>query len=250
MPWAPILPAAERTTGTTMGYNLRRIGALIQDVRTLAAQRNWRAAWQYAWQMLVTAPYRRIEFIVFARSLDQPIPEVQPLVPVTIRLATLEDIPRFEKIVLPSAVRRFVNRIAHNRLCFVALHHTDIVAYCWATPEVRPDVDNISLDLEPHDIYFDDAYTVPAYRRRKLQTAVHLYRMRYVKQMGFRRAVLIVDIHNHASLALVQKLGYREIGKVTFVRILGKRWYLWSPAPEETTLLPKADPATGKRTPV
>jgi len=233
-----------------MRYNMRRIGALIQDVRALVAQGNWRAAWQRTWQMLVTAPYRRIEFIVFARSLEQPIPEVQPLVPVTIRLATLEDIPRFKKIVPPSAVRRFARRMAHSRFCFIALYHADIVAYCWATPEVSLEVDNMNLNLEPHDIYFDDAYTVPTYRRRKLQTAVHLYRMRYVKQMGFRRAILIVDVHNYASLALVQKLGYRAIGRMTFTRILGKRWYLWSPAPEGTPPLPKTNPVAGKGTPV
>jgi RimJ/RimL family protein N-acetyltransferase len=81
------------------------------------------------------------------------------------------------------------------------------------------------MRLQPGDTYVDDAYTVPAYRRKRIQTAVHIFRLDYMRDLGCRRAILIVDDKNIASQRLVRKLGYQESDHLTFRRILWKRAY-------------------------
>jgi len=168
-------------------------------------------------------PYERIEFMAFALSLQEPLPTVQPRIPVTMRLATEADLPRLRRITLPSEYRRFARRLAHGRLCFLAFLETDpeeLVSYCWATTEIAPDIDELILDLPSGNAYVDEAYTVPAYRRHGIQTAVHLFRLQYLQTLGCKRVILIVDVKNRASLALVRKLGYRKVGQALFLRVM------------------------------
>jgi len=194
-----------------------------QDLQAKIRQSGLLGAGHWLIQYLASVPYEHIEFTVFARSLDEPLPAAHPDIPVTMRLATEEDLPRFRDIVLPSEYRHFARRLTHGRLCFLALlqdNPQELVAYCWAATEIDPDIDKLILDLPPGIAYVDDAYTLPAYRRQGIQTAAHLYRLQYLQILGCKRAILIVDVKNQASQALVRRLGYREIGQTSFLRVM------------------------------
>jgi RimJ/RimL family protein N-acetyltransferase len=86
-------------------------------------------------------------------------------------------------------------------------------------------VDNLEIRLQPGDVYFDDAFIVPTYRRQGIQTAVHPYRLAYMKSLGCQRAILVVADDNFASRQLVRKLGYEEADRLSFWRILWRRIY-------------------------
>lgn len=174
---------------------------------------------------LASLPYRRIEYTVFARSLLEPLPVVELRSPVTLCQAHEADLACFRELILPSKLCHFSHRLAHGRYCFVALNGESLAAYCWATTRVNFRVDNLEMRLQPGDAYFDDAFTVPAYRRQGIQEALHLYRMGYMRDLGCRRAVLIVRDDNTASLGLIRKLGYQEVDHLSFRRILWKRTY-------------------------
>jgi ribosomal protein S18 acetylase RimI-like enzyme len=196
---------------------------LRRDLRAKIRRDGLLSASRWLVQYLATVPYERIEFIAFARSLKEPLPTAQPGIPVTMRLATEADLPLFRDIVLPSEHRHFAQRLAHGRLCFLTFPEgepEELAAYCWATTEIDPQVDRVILDLPPGNAYVDDAYTVPTYRRRGIQTAVHLFRLRHLQSLGCARAMLIVDVKNEASLALVHNLGYRKVGRASFRRVM------------------------------
>lgn len=181
---------------------------LTYDWREKIQREGWQGAGRWLIEILALLPYRHVEYIVFARSLLEPLPVVTPRLPVTLRPATEADLARFRGLIPPSEIRYFSQRLARGRHCFLALDGEQLAAYCWATTQVDPCVDNLELKLQPGDVYADDAFTAPAYRRQGIQTAVHLYRLQYMKDPGCQRAILIVSEDNAASLQLVRKLGY------------------------------------------
>jgi len=202
-----------------------KFARLLHDLRAQVQRDGWRQTSRWLVGALVSLPYCHIEYKVFARSLVEPLPTARPRLPVALRPATAADLARFEGLVPPSELRHFAHRLAHGRYCFVALDVDRLAAYCWATTRVEFGIDNLEMQLQAEDAYVDDAFTVPAFRRKGIQTAVHLYRLEYLRNLGCRRAILIVDAKNTASQRLVRKLGYQEVDHLSFQRILWMRTY-------------------------
>jgi RimJ/RimL family protein N-acetyltransferase len=157
------------------------------DLRKSIQRDGWRKTGRWLAKILIELPYRHLDYIVFARSLLEPLTVARPRLPVTLCLATEADLFRFEEVVPKSEFEHFRHRLTHGRYCFLAL-----------------DGEN---------------------RRQGIQTAVHLYRLEYMKKLGCRRAILIVSVTNSASQRLVSKLGYQEADRLSFRRILWKRTY-------------------------
>ena len=206
---------------------MEKFSRLFQDLRAQTQRDGWRRTSRWLAESLVSLPYCRIEYTVFARSLLEPFPVAKPRLPVTLRPAAAADLARFEGLVPPSELRHFAHRLARGRYCFLALDVDNLAAYCWATTKVDFGIDNLRMQLQPEDTYVDDAFTAPAFRRKGIQTAVHLYRLEYMRNLGCQRAILIVDAKNTASQHLVRKLGYQEVDHLSFRRILGKRSYYY-----------------------
>jgi ribosomal protein S18 acetylase RimI-like enzyme len=203
----------------------QKLSTLAADLNHQVRSGGWRQAGRWLVETIVSLPYCRIEYIVFARSLLDPLPAVEPGQPVTIRQAGEADLDRLEGLVLPSELSYFRRRLAHGRLCFLAFDGEKLAAYCWATTQIELDVDVVPIPLRPGDAYLNDAYTIPTYRRRGIQMAVHLYRLAHMKSLGCRRAILIVEEDNVASQRLVRKLGYQDVDRLSFRRVLWKRTY-------------------------
>jgi ribosomal protein S18 acetylase RimI-like enzyme len=202
-----------------------RIKSLILDLRERVRRDDWRQTGRWLAETLVSLLYCHIEYTVFARSLLKPLPVIAPRLPVTLCLATGADLVRFRGLVPPSELRHFARRLAHGRHCFLARDGESLAAYCWATTQVAFGWDNLEMRLQPGDAYVDDAFTIPAFRRQGIQTALHLYRLAYMRGLGCQRAVLIVRQDNIASQGLIRKLGYQEVDYLSFRRILWRRTF-------------------------
>jgi ribosomal protein S18 acetylase RimI-like enzyme len=211
---------------------LAKLKGLIEDLGAWTRQAGWKGAVPWALRVLLSLPYCHTEYTVFVRSLHQPLPDVEPRLAVALRPAAEVDLERFRGLVPPSQLDYFRQRLAHGRHCFLALDGEHLAAYCWATERVEQDTDNLELHLQPGDVYGDDAYTVPAYRRQGIQSALLVYRLDYMRNLGYQRLVAIVAVDNKPSQGMVRKLGYREAGHLSFRRILWHRSYLccWEPS--------------------
>jgi ribosomal protein S18 acetylase RimI-like enzyme len=214
-----------RLEGGTVASAWERIKGLILDLRERAQGDDWRQTGRWLAETLVSLLYCHIEYTVFARSLLKPLPVIAPRLPVTLCLATGADLVRFRGLVPPSELRHFARRLAHGRHCFLARDGESLAAYCWATTQVAFGWDNLEMRLQPGDAYVDDAFTIPAFRRQGIQTALHLYRLAYMRGLGCQRAVLIVRQDNIASQGLIRKLGYQEVDYLSFRRILWRRTF-------------------------
>ena len=88
-------------------------------------------------------------------------------------------------------------------------------------------MDNLQLRLEPKEAYIDDVYTFPSYRRRGIQAALQTQQLQNLREHGFERAVAIVALDNIPSQWLFRKMGYTEAERLSFRRILLKRYYFY-----------------------
>jgi len=202
-----------------------KLADLINDLNEKAGRDGWSQTGLWLADKLVSLPCRRIEYTVFARSLLEPLPVVEPRLPITLRPASQADLAKFEGLVPSWELDYFGRRLAHGRHCFLALNGDNLAAYCWATTQVEFDVDNLEMQLQPGDVYVDDAFTIPSYRRQGIQTVVHLYRLRYMRDLGYQKSVLVVQTTNIASQRLVRKLGYQNVDHLSFRRIFLTRVY-------------------------
>jgi GNAT superfamily N-acetyltransferase len=210
---------------------LCRLRAIWKKGLGLLRERDWRVTLQSLRAMRHRFLFSCQRYVLLARPLDQPLPSSQSQLEVTIRQATLDDIERFERfrpITRPWHLGQFTQRLRGGQLCFITLlPDGQIVNYGWASPEVWGEP--YPIPLETGDIYSSFAYTLPAYRRLGLHEANFAARCRFLRERGYQRILALVETGNVATLALCQKVGYHEIGRVTFFTFLGRTVRRYTP---------------------
>jgi ribosomal protein S18 acetylase RimI-like enzyme len=196
-----------------------------RDCTAVIAQEGWRRGLQRVVKEVLPLPFRRIEYVITARLLTEPIAIPQPRLPVTIRLATPADLDKFNGVATFSELKAYAKRFARGHICFVALYQDKLVGYNWAAAEVDPELEGAPVRLQPGDAYVGYAFTAPAYRGQRIAPAMSAHRLRYLQEKGYRRAIAIVDVKNKAAQTIHRRVGYQEVDRATFQRILWWRTF-------------------------
>lgn len=202
-----------------------RLWGTVQDLGYYLRYRGPGASCKWLWGTLRTLFVHRIEYVVLARSVDESLPSFQARLPVTCRVAEPNGLSCLREAVSPSEFERLSKRLAHGRICHLALHRDNLAAYGWTTGEVDRRIDNLELHLGPGDAYIDDLYTLPAWRRQGIQAALHTLQLQYLQRQKVERAVAIVAEDNIPSLGMFYKFGYQEVDRLSFRRVLFRRKY-------------------------
>jgi ribosomal protein S18 acetylase RimI-like enzyme len=197
----------------------------VRDCNVIIAQEGWWRGLLRIVKEFLALPFQRIEYVVRARPLTEPILVPQPRLPITIRLATMADLDKFDGAATFSEIKAYAKRFARGHICFIALYQDRLVGYNWAATEVDLELERAAVRLQPGDAYSGYAFTVPAYRGQGIVPALAAHRFRYLQEIGCQRAIAIVDVKNHAALAAGRKVGYQEIGRATYRRILWWRTF-------------------------
>jgi GNAT superfamily N-acetyltransferase len=203
----------------------RKLKGLTCDFWDQIKRGDRRELFRWLGKTLKSLPGDTFEYRVFVISLDKDIPTPKPRLPVEIRLATETDLGLLKGLLPPSQLHELFHIHAHGRLIFLAFDGERPTGYCWATPQVEFTIDNLKMRLQPGDIYGGMAYTLPGYRRKGIQTTLQLFRMRYLKELGYKRIIAIVEDDNQASLIMHGKVGFTEADRLIFKRIIWKRIY-------------------------
>jgi len=194
-----------------------------RDCNVIITQQGWRRGLQRIVKEVLPLPFRRIEYVVTARLLTAPIIIPQPRIPVTIRLATPADLDKFNGIATFSEIRAYAERFTRGHICFIALYQDELVGYNWATAKVDPKLEGAPVRLQPGDAYVGYAFTAPAYRGQGIGPALSAHRLRHFQEKSYQRMIVIVDVNNQAARVIGRKVGYQEINRATYRRILWRR---------------------------
>lgn len=205
-----------------MGKKLR---TMWQRGRHFVQQQDWPAILLRTVRRRFSIVYQR--YVIMARPLDEPLPNSQPQLEVTIRQATLDDIERFRPITVSWQLRQFTQWLRRGNICFIALLPDGrIVNYGWSSDEAWEEP--CPIELEPGDVCSSFAYTLPAYRRMGLHEANFAARCRFLREQGYKRVLVQVETGNVASLALCRKVGYQEVGRATVFKFLDRTVRLYT----------------------
>lgn len=131
-------------------------------------------------------------------------------------LALRPDIPRGE-------VSR---RLAAGERCFLTRLDGRLVEGVWvADGRVRIAYLHCQLQLASDEVYVYDAHTAPHARGRAISARVRFPAMnRLLADDGYRRMLALVLPENRSGMRLVEKYGYRRIGRVATFRLGPWRW--------------------------
>lgn len=162
--------------------------------------------------------YRRA--VLFERPLCEPIAPVKAGLPVTIGLlkpSEVEEYCRFRPYAHPSEVRR---RLEAGQWCFAARHQGRLVHIAWAAGE-RAWIDYLKREirLAPDEVYIYESFTATAFRDQSLAPAWEPWMLRFLKDRGYRRVVVVIGPEHSPAFRPVETAGYRRLGVMGYVRV-------------------------------
>ncbi|NJD61029.1 MAG: hypothetical protein C3F13_17840 [Anaerolineales bacterium] len=203
---------------------LHRLGELFEDWLFFIQHDGLLSAIPIIALDIVRLPYRHLKFLIFACSLENPLPVPLSKTSFEIRPFTKNDLELIREINRPSEVRLCEYRLVHGHFGFIAVENSQAAGYAWGCAEVDAEVERVRLSLVYGDILCNDAFTAPAYRRQGVQTALTIARLQKFKDMGYRRALCYIEANNIPSIAVWQrKLGSTILGEIDFKRF--GPWY-------------------------
>ena len=204
---------------TTFAKWLNRLAELQEDWSFAVQRDGWRATLPVIGREIAKLPYRHLRFIVIARSLLDPLPDLPTKIKLDIRPIERADLELVRHIDRPSEARASARRLERGHTGLLALYQGQPAGYAWGCAEVEPSLERVQLKLEPGDMLCVDAYTAPPFRGKGIQTALSLARLHFFRDLGYRRAITYIEQHNAPSLAVWRKLGGREISRIDFLRV-------------------------------
>jgi len=203
---------------------IHRFSELIEDWQTLIRQDGPKSALPLVAREIAQLPYRHLHFIILARTLAEPLPAMQPKIPLEIRPFGASHLELVRAIDRPSEARLCERRLRNGQRGLVAFHRSQLAGYAWGCCPVNWELERVTLKLEPGDILCSDVFTTPALRRMGVQTALTLKRFELFRDLGLSRAICYIEFRNAPSLAVWQrKLGSKIVGRIDFLRI--GPWY-------------------------
>jgi GNAT superfamily N-acetyltransferase len=196
-----------------------RLTELIEDWNYLVRHHGCQSAVPEIVQQLLKMPYQHLQFVIVARSLAEPLPDLQPKIELEIRLFEQSDLEMVRQIDRPSEAHAFAIRLEYGHKGLIALYQGLPIGYAWGCGTIHSAVERVNLKLELGDALFVDAYTVPAFRGKGIQTALSLARFQLFRELGYQRAIAYIEKHNSPSLNVWRRVGAKEIGGIDFLRI-------------------------------
>ncbi len=116
--------------------------------------------------------------------------------------------------------------LEYSDLCAVAkfngviAHWTQIAFNSVYTAEIDKDI-----FVSSKSAYLYGIYTSKDFRRKGLASAVTQKTFAYLSDKGIRRIYMAVDPHNHSMLRIAAKAGFKEIGRITVIKMGKLRLY-------------------------
>jgi len=176
--------------------------------------------------------FERKKYFVFERIIADGCFKLEAKVGVDVRLVQCDDFPKFakgfkkfkrkKKKIWLKAKERF--EMGH--ICIVADMHGDFVHLKWvAFNEAYVSALERKLRISSNSAYMYDSYTVPEYRELGIARKATRKAFSYLYERGIRKVYACIHHNNFPSLRAAHKVGFREIGKITYTRIFKLRLY-------------------------
>jgi hypothetical protein len=196
---------------------LKRLLELLADWHCLLQRSGWQAAWPEIVIAITILPYRHLRFVLIARSLLTPLPNLPAKIALDMHPFTPADLDFVRRTNLPSEANLCAQRLRREHRGLVACVNGQAAGYAWGCTDTY--LEKIDLKFEPGDVLCTDAFTAPVFRGQGIQTTLSLARLHLFQELGYQRAIAYIEVNNKPSLAVWHKVGGEVIGHIDFKRV-------------------------------
>jgi len=204
------------------------LNEILTDINNIRKSRGIFSALVHMWKFIKAHLFYSKDNILFVRSLEDTLPDVRLVEGLTIREATVDDLHLFQSIKKPSEIMICKRLLEEKAICLIALKDKQLASYVWFASEVDPSVHLLYLPLAQDEGYSFDVYTLPAFRRQGVQSALHLRMFQLLRERGYRRVFTLVEVDNYASLRMDSKL-YQVIGRLIRIKVFRLIYFRYHP---------------------
>ncbi|MDA0733974.1 MAG: GNAT family N-acetyltransferase [Chloroflexi bacterium] len=161
-------------------------------------------------------------FVYFAFSLEEQTPCFNTKGPISVRIATSEDIARIESDIFPALEaemqyeKRYFRLISEPKIkCFLAEQDGKLVHYSWVFLDASHSL-LAEVPFNQKKLTSNDAFIGPVFTNQSARGLVYLHVLSaildYLKNnAGASRAIVFFDGKNPAAASFYKRLGFKEI---------------------------------------
>lgn len=169
---------------------------------------------------------------VLVLPLDRPIRTLSPKVAVTIERVSTADQDAIEAMVKidewGGTFSGLLNRLIEGDDCYVAKYEGQIASVEWCRCQEENFFDEYlerRFQLGAHEVYFYNGLTPPPFRGKGIHPHLQAECARDIATRYPHKTHILtfVEANNKASLRSLHKAGFRRVGRVGFVELLGIR---------------------------
>lgn len=175
---------------------------------------------------------------IWALNLDEPMPDIAPLIPATFCRAGPEFLP-----VLTETMDRdeteIRKRFESGRRCYTAWVEGKLAAYGWLSFEEEYIGElNLRLRLLSGEAYIWDCVTMPAFRQQRLYSGLLRYIVAELGAEKLCRVWIGADLENLPSQRGIARAGFRPVADMVVARVLAMRlvWVQGRPGVPESLI--------------
>lgn len=177
-------------------------------------------------KLLSEMGYRRVLWL--KRSLEEPIPDVKPRLPVNIGLLKKTEVDEYIGFHTELQSSYLVSRLDVGHWCFVARYKGQMISATWATTlQTSNSYLAHEIRLRPGEVYIYYSFTSPGFRGFSVTPTIYVAMMRYFRDTGYQRMICWVLPENKPSLKALLKVGFRPLGMMRYIKIGLWRWHFY-----------------------
>jgi len=204
---SPLASLPARSSGWSRWVRAARL-MLARDGVAALARRGWRRLWL------------RERYLVYVRALTDDDAAAPSPGPITIRRASAADRARLAGCADDLGAAQYWDVLDPTAECYLGWDGERIVAVHWVSTTHET---NGLVALAAGDCVIGPCVTAPSYRGRGIYPMVLAAICRDRRRLGQRRAYMVVNVDNHASIRGIEKAGFQRTQRMTLTRRLGRQ---------------------------
>ena len=112
--------------------------------------------------------------------------------------------------------------LARGDVAFGAVDADHLIAYVWRPFGAAPDADGLWVKVDPPYHYAYKAFTLPAYRGKRIHIALSYLSDDYFLERGYTAEVGFSEISNFPGIAAADFVGRKRVGFAGYVKWFGR----------------------------
>lgn len=175
---------------------------------------------------------------IWTLDLEQPPPVVSPLLPVSFQRLGQASLPAIAGMsgrngsAREDRVREMRLRLETGKRCYAAWVEGKPAAYGWVSfNEEFVGEMSLHLRLLPGEAYIWDCFTLPAFRGRRMYSALLAYILGELRSEKYSRAWIGADLDNTASQRGIARAGFLHVADLVVERTHAMRMVWVQPQP-------------------